>query len=213
MTPPSPGIAQRFRRSDDEDGAIIATVLRPKPDQVPLASAGVTVPSPPPRSRRNSTKASQAFLAGEARPLELRRSDDEDRPIIATVLQPKPEEVLLASARVTVLSPPPLSKRNTTKASPAFLAGEARPLELPDEASDWSHEPGLRASPTLLLGAVRVEQNLEKRPDSSRARLGLRVSMVVGTDVTPWEGEENVQNFKLGSAGWGPVTSPVILGS
>jgi hypothetical protein len=83
----------------------------------------------------------------------------------------------------------------------AFLAGEARPFELPDDLAG----PGpamttsdsdlpLRRSPHRkapeLPSHTRVQQDLEKRPDSSRARLGLRASMVVRPDQAPWDWQE-----------------------
>lgn len=92
----------------------------------------------------------------------------------------------------------------------AFLAGEARPFELPDDQigpgpavnSSESDLP-LRRSPERkskatapeLPAHARVQQDLEKRPDSSRARLGLRASMLVREDQAPWDW----QDFEKGS--------------
>jgi hypothetical protein len=87
----------------------------------------------------------------------------------------------------------------------AFLAGEARPFKLPDDqlgpgpavTSSESDLP-LRRSPKRkskatapeLPAHARVQQDLEKRPDSSRARLGLRASMLVRADQAPWDWQD-----------------------
>jgi len=72
----------------------------------------------------------------------------------------------------------------------AFLAGEATPLRI----SDVQERPGrgsdlpLRRYQELLVD--RVERDIARRPDSSRARLGLSSSMVVRTQAAPWEAQE-----------------------
>lgn len=110
----------------------------------------------------------------------------------------KTEEAIFVSSGTDVLGPPATAniKRGGKAPKQAFLAGEAHPFELPDD------EPGpavpesdlplrrsqKRNSKTPELPAhARVQQDLEKRPDSSRARLGLRASMVVRADQAPWE--------------------------
>lgn len=109
-------------------------------------------------------------------------------------------DVLSTSASATIL-------RKEQPPRDAFLAGEARPFELPDDQlgpgpaveSDLPH----RRSPNLSSKALvpelpahtRVQQDLEKRPDSSRARLGLRASMLVRADQAPWDW----QDFDKGS--------------
>jgi hypothetical protein len=105
-------------------------------------------------------------------------------------LQPKPEEVLLLSSGKNVLGPPAGAKRKASPSAKAFLAGEARPLEIPDDDPEHPQSGHLReglaasASPTRS-NLARLHQNLEKRPDSSRERLGLRASMPVDTDSSP----------------------------
>ena len=116
--------------------------------------------------------------------------------------------VSLESAGQKVL-PLPVNVRNkfTKPASGgAFLAGEARPFELPDD--DDESPPVSRDLPLRQWGGLRngfsgqqsqelssrhvdrVSQDLSNRPDSSRSRLGLKASMVVGTDRTPWEEQQ-----------------------
>ena len=87
----------------------------------------------------------------------------------------------------------------------AFLAGEARPFELPDEEAgpgpaviESELDLPIRGSPKRNSNAgapqlpahARVQQDLEKRPDSSRARLGLRASMLIRADQAPWDLQE-----------------------
>lgn len=84
----------------------------------------------------------------------------------------------------------------------AFLAGEARPLELPDDQAGPgpavleseldlpildSPKRNFKAGAPQLPAHARVQQDLEKRPDSSRARLGLRASMLIRADQAPWD--------------------------
>ncbi len=94
---------------------------------------------------------------------ELNPVDDR---IFTTVLRSRPDEVFLLSSGPKVLGPPRRAKRRTRPPAEAFLAGEARPLEISED---------------------KVHQDLEKRPDTSRARLGLRASMIIDTDKAPWE--------------------------
>ena len=87
----------------------------------------------------------------------------------------------------------------------AFLAGEARPFELPDEEAGpgpavieseldlpirGSPKQNSKAGAPQLPAHARVQQDLEKRPDSSRARLGLRASMLIRADQAPWDLQE-----------------------
>lgn len=78
---------------------------------------------------------------------------------------------------------------------PGFLAGEAQELVLPNDrggpiSTDLplrSWESGRMTATTSSLSHARVQQDLEKRPDSSRARLGLRASILLRDDENPWE--------------------------
>ena len=66
----------------------------------------------------------------------------------------------------------------------AFLAGEAKPLTLEDDSYGDQSDLPLRKYQQPIL---RVQSDVAQRPDSSRARLGLRASMLVASDATPWE--------------------------
>ncbi|KIW86940.1 uncharacterized protein Z519_12405 [Cladophialophora bantiana CBS 173.52] len=95
----------------------------------------------------------------------------------------------LVSSGPGVLSPPAVAKKKSgTKFNNAFLAGEAQELVLPDDIGDHgSAEPAVQNRES---GRSRIQQDLEKRPDSSRDRLGLRASMLLSDDVTPWEWQD-----------------------
>ena len=111
----------------------------------------------------------------------------------------------MESSRPNVLAMPVgMKKKLMKRPSEAFPAGEARPLELPDD-DDVEPEPPSRDLPLRQWGSLRgslvghkapelpsrsidrVAQDLSKRPDSSRSRLGLKASMLVRTDAAPWE--------------------------
>lgn len=122
------------------------------------------------------------------------------------------ELVALESSGPHVLElPVTTSKKKLMKQrSEAFLAGEARPFELPEEDDNDKaetlgtsndlrprHWGGIRSSllgrkaPELPSSSIdRVAQDLTARPDSSRSRLGLKPSMLVRTDATPWQGQQ-----------------------
>lgn len=113
--------------------------------------------------------------------------------------QPKPEEVISLPSGKNVLGPPPGPKKKFKPSTMAFLAGEARPFEIPDDSAQdpesRHHQDGLAGpAPPVLSNLARVQQDLEKRPDSSRARLGLRASMLVDTDTLPWQSCRNIAN-------------------
>ncbi|KIW74507.1 hypothetical protein Z517_12447 [Fonsecaea pedrosoi CBS 271.37] len=89
--------------------------------------------------------------------------------------------VALSSSGSDLLSPLTAGKKKSgTKLNDAFLAGEARELVLPDDATGQSRDSS----------RSRIQQDLEKRPDSSRDRLGLRASMLFDDDTTPWGSKE-----------------------
>ena len=85
----------------------------------------------------------------------------------------------------------------------AFLAGEATHFEVPDKLHAKVATVGSKVrehsqidsnvpSPQPLSRLIRVEFDVEKRPRSSRARLGLRASILIG-ETPPWEPEEGLQ--------------------
>ena len=131
-----------------------------------------------------------------------------------------PGSVSLESSGPKIL-PLPLSsnkKKLLKQPADAFLAGEARPLELPDDDTDsppvsrdlpFRQWEALRGS---LIGTQvpapqippknvrRLSQDLGQRPDISRSRLGLKTSMVVRTDATLWEAQQSAPALSPRSA-------------
>ena len=114
-------------------------------------------------------------------------------------------DVSLESSGSNILRlPVPHPQKSTKQPNVAFLAGEARPFELPDDDENevmvgaqelplrqWAANKSMNAAPLSPQRNVdRVTQDLERRPDSSRARLGLRASMLVRTDAAPWDSED-----------------------
>lgn len=141
---------------------------------------------------RTSSEASPATPLSTYTPLRNvdRALSEEDDVILTSFVEPKPEEVVLLSSGKTVLGPPVHITRNVSPSPKAFPAGEACPLEIPEGSTqNPRNEHGRKgvagsASP-LRSNVARVQQHLEKRPDSSRARLGLRASMLVDPDAAP----------------------------
>lgn len=239
--PDPPALPLKFQTDTQAQAAL---PIRPKSEVTAKSRLQVsTAVAPPPDALLDNISSSSATSA-EASPTTpistyapISAVDSvrhgEDGRIITSFLQPKPEEVLLLPLGENILRPPAWTKRKASPSTKAFLAGEARPLEIPDDNQghpqsghlreglaasaspmrsslarlhqnlekrpDSSRDRlGLRASmlvdtdsPLVLSSVARVQQDLEKRPDSSRARLGLRASMIVDGDTLPWRSEEN----------------------
>lgn len=94
-----------------------------------------------------------------------------------------------ASPRSATVSAKPVVRPTRIKpvAIDAFLAGEAKPLSLDDDSDGDGSDLPLRNYQQSIL---RVQSDVAQRPDSSRARLGLRASMLVANDSTPWDTQD-----------------------
>jgi hypothetical protein len=103
----------------------------------------------------------------------------------ARATRSRPQELTLQAALLSTASSPlpspSLRKQPShTAVTEAFLAGEAQELVLDDNEESSGKRPP-------RWSQIRVQQDLEKRPDSSRARLGLRASMLVTEDLVSWD--------------------------
>jgi hypothetical protein len=88
--------------------------------------------------------------------------------------------VVLTSAGADVLPLPMITRSGPAVPVPsAFLAGEAREFTLPDDDSD-----SVRSYCIVQPSSINRLSGVEKRPDSSRDRLGLNSSLV--KDERPW---------------------------
>lgn len=71
----------------------------------------------------------------------------------------------------------------------AFLAGEARPLQLDDDEDDDFSERytdlPLRRYSRVIGGSI--DPRVAKESDASRGRRGVRASVLVNTEVSPWD--------------------------
>jgi hypothetical protein len=101
-------------------------------------------------------------------------------------------ESVVRSSGSDLLDAPAPTRKASKESVRGFLAGEARPLHVPD---------GNRQSLTMksilkngnggqVFAPLIQVQDLEKRPDSSRARLGLRASIIRDPSAAPWERNE-----------------------
>lgn len=85
-----------------------------------------------------------------------------------------------------------VDRKASKESSRAFLAGEAQSLRLSAETERSTRPKSILKMRTKVFGPTAlVQQDLEKRPDSSRARLGLRASMIRTSDSAPWEWDES----------------------
>ncbi|KAJ9603222.1 hypothetical protein H2200_012517 [Cladophialophora chaetospira] len=128
----------------------------------------------------------QQVTALSPRPVEPRRPANE--PNVQTV----------SSSETAGKEMPAMGKKKSRKQlndSDAFLAGEAQKLVLLEDDNQTSlpTTPRRSGQRTTDSGQSRVQQDLEKRPDSSRDRLGLRASMLVTDDMIPWQNQEHAQ--------------------
>ncbi|EXJ81868.1 hypothetical protein A1O1_07933 [Capronia coronata CBS 617.96] len=105
------------------------------------------------------------------------------------------ENFIFTSSGPGVLGQPAVAHNSKTNlASGTFLAGEAQELALADNDTDRrmadlpenveGNDEDVTGNPSTT---PRKQKALEKRPDSSRARLGSRANMLVKEEVTPWE--------------------------
>jgi hypothetical protein len=196
--PDSPALPPK-PRIDDNAHAILPIRSKPADLSKSRSQISITLESLTGASLDNMSSHSATFSeASPATPLStytpIRNVDnalsEEDDRILTSFVQPKPEEVVLLSSGKNVLGPPAATKRKVTPSAKAFLAGEARPLEIPDGNTQdpqnrHQHQALAGSSSPVLSNVARVQQDLEKRPDSSRARLGLRASMLVDADAAP----------------------------
>jgi hypothetical protein len=100
---------------------------------------------------------------------------------------------ILQSSGPDVLGLPIANKKVSKESIRAFLAGEARPLLLSEDEEQSRRPKSVLKKGTqmqVFTPTFLVQQDLEKRPDSSRARLGLRASMIRSSDAVPWEWNE-----------------------
>lgn len=109
------------------------------------------------------------------------------------------DKVTLTSSGPGVLGPPVASHSTRKSVASGFCAREARELVVPDDEDNGETPKSdlpLRNmdagghSPARQPSADSRKQGLEKRPTSSRARLGLRATVVSKDDVKPWETQE-----------------------
>lgn len=124
----------------------------------------------------------------------LSRSSHPETNITSFVRQSKVQDAVPGSNR-SQTSRRPASTPIPKIQAEAFLAGEARPLELPDDAPtdviDLHLRSLRRADQKSGTKFPRVQRDLEERPDTSRSRLGLRASMIIESGMTPWDGDED----------------------
>lgn len=94
----------------------------------------------------------------------------------------QPGNLSMGSAKTEVVPPP--ATKVPIRPNNAFLAGEAQEFQVPDDDDNDDYHSA------HAQGAVPPKSNrvadLEKRPDSSRDRLGLRANMVV-KGSNPWD--------------------------
>lgn len=116
-----------------------------------------------------------------------------DEALSFPVLDRRISQLVLQSPRPDVLGAPTAIRRVSKESNRAFLAAEARPPQLPDEEKRSLKPKATRRKGTgeqVHALPIRVHQDLEKRPDSSRTRLGLKASVVRNPDAVPWESDE-----------------------
>jgi hypothetical protein len=138
-------------------------------------------------------------------PSSMLKSPSSSGPSILPVSSNRSEEAVFVSSGADVIGPPATAtvKRKTKASRDAFLAGEARPFELPDDEPGPAvieyelRSPDRTSKAPELPALARVQKDLEKRPDSSRARLGLRASMLVSHDQTPWNWQDLDKNLEV----------------
>ena len=215
--PDPPRRLSKFRTHDDAHATL---PTRSKPVGLSKSRPQISIaPGTPALSDSMSSRSGASSEASLATPLSTCypvRSVDQalsvgDDPILASFVQPMHDKVVLLSSGKNVLGPPVGPHRKVKPSAQAFPAGEACPLEIPDDSmQDSQHRHGHKGRPSsgspMLSRIARVQQDLERRPDSSRARLGLRASMLVDADTLPWQSQEDTSHGSRVVHGTAPST-------
>jgi hypothetical protein len=178
----------------------------------------VSVTGPAPVDHSLPTSLSMDFMPQHsASPVATPQETSPVTPCLGEVLQSSDrgankhprDRVALVSSGPGVLGPPAVSKRVHHSSGVAFLAGEAQELSLSDDEEppmsdlplrDW--EANGRQAETPSFASARRQHDLERRPDSSRERLGLRASMLFRDNDSPWQPQDKENS---------PIQSPKIV--
>ncbi len=106
-------------------------------------------------------------------------------------------ELVLHSLHSDGLDHPITTKKESEASARAFLAGEARSLRLSDDDTRSLTPKSILKNGTrgqVSAPSIQIQHDLEKRPDSSRARLGLMASITKTPDTAPWEWEDEKES-------------------
>lgn len=115
-------------------------------------------------------------------------------PLLLSIADMKLSGVVLRSSGPDVLGLPTATQKVSSESVRPFLAREARPLQLPEEGERSQRTKSILRNGIkyqVFAPTLKLQQDLEKRPDSSSARLGLRASMIRRADTVPWEWGES----------------------
>lgn len=106
-------------------------------------------------------------------------------------------ELVLHSFNSDELDHPITTNVECKESSRAFLAGEARSLRLSEDNARSLRPKSILKKDTrgqVFAPSIHIQHDLEKRPDSSRARLGLMASIIKTPDATPWEWDDKKES-------------------
>lgn len=201
--PDLPEIPRRIKEDSDIKTPLKPLFVPPRSTPTVLPTVIERLAEPPDHTNSPSLTSSEPSPVTPITPPPFQGTDrhHEGTPkndnIKSTVISlPSDEQVMVMSSGANVLGPPATAKRKVR--TQGFLAGEAEPLRLPDDDEESSptsilktrdSTPRRTTAPSRppISSYFRVSDiDLEKRPDSSRMRLGLRASMRSG-DAAPWE--------------------------
>ncbi|KAF7508965.1 hypothetical protein GJ744_008521 [Endocarpon pusillum] len=99
-------------------------------------------------------------------------------------------ELVLLSLNLDGLDHPITTMEASNESTRVSSAGEARSVQLSnDDARSLTPKSILKKGTRgqVFAPSIQIQHDLEKRPDSSRARLGLMASIIRSPDAVPWE--------------------------
>lgn len=99
-------------------------------------------------------------------------------------------ELVLIAINTDGLDHPITTREDSNESARAFSAAEARSVRHSnDDARSLTPESVLKKGTRgqIFAPSIQPQHDLEKRPDSSRARLGLMASITRSPDAVPWE--------------------------
>lgn len=195
--PEPPGMPQGSGVQPLTQGSVQASSKRHSKKGVPRFGENCAGTLPDHASSPGSTPLEQSPITPLSEPISLQHLGHPVIKVDDSLSFPlpdfKPTRLVLRPSGSDVLNSPVTARKVSKESVRGFLAGEARLFQVPDEEARSLTPKSILKEGTggqVFAPSIQIQQDLEKRPDSSRARLGLRASIIRDPNAAPWEWNE-----------------------